>query len=279
MSKIVVITGVNSGIGRAAAYKFAELDYEVVMACRRMERSRQVQEEIIQVTNNRQVHLMHVDMSSFCSIQEFCKDYKARFNKLDILIHNTAYFNHGAQHQLNADNIELTFATNVVGPYLMNEWLRDALSRAGEPVILHASSNIVKHFFDPKKNLQFEHLKGEWSASEPFSVYKQYCESKMALVMLTFYLAEKYKEDGIRVNALQINGARMSPETLNKFTLKWRLAARAQNLFFPPPEKMAKCYVDICTSPRFRDVTGSLMNDKLETMVRAEQEPSALQAG
>ncbi|ERN53672.1 SDR family NAD(P)-dependent oxidoreductase [Alkalihalophilus marmarensis] len=276
MSKVVVITGANSGIGRAAAFKFAELGCEVVMACRDKERSKQVQEEIIQTTNNRHVHLMQVDMSSFSSIKEFNKEYKERFNKLDILIHNAAYINHGSPHRLNPDIIELTFATNVLGPFYMNELLRDVLKRGEKPVILNASSNIVKHFFDPKKHIHFEHLKGEWRASEPFSVYKQYCESKMALVILTFYLAEKYKEDGIRVNALQINGARMSPQTLNKFTLKWRLAARAQNVFFPPPEKMAKCYVDICTTPRFMDVTGSLMNDKLETMVRADVEPSVL---
>jgi len=107
-NKTVIITGANSGIGKAASHIFARNNYTVVMACRNVERSKQVQEEVISESGNQDVVLMQVDMSSFDSIHAFCEDYKRKFQKLDILIHNAAYFNHGEKYRLSSDHIELT---------------------------------------------------------------------------------------------------------------------------------------------------------------------------
>jgi NAD(P)-dependent dehydrogenase (short-subunit alcohol dehydrogenase family) len=189
-----------------------------------------------------------------------------KYNKLDILIHNAAYFNHGEKHQLSLDHIELTFATNVFGPFLMTTLLLDSLKQSDDPRILHASSNIIKHFFDKKAEIHFDNLQDEYKDSKPYSVYKMYSQSKMALVMLTFKMAEMYKEDGIKVNALQINGAKMSKRTLQKFKPWWRTIAKIQNIFFLPTTYMANNYFQICTSNKYQQVSGKLFNDKLEIM-------------
>lgn len=65
--------------------------------------------------------LLKLDVSSFESIRYFCAEFKKRYEKLDILIHNAAYVEHGAKHRLSAEGIELTFASNVVGPYLYSQ--------------------------------------------------------------------------------------------------------------------------------------------------------------
>lgn len=271
---IVLITGANSGIGRAAALRFATEGYSVIMGCRNIERSKPVQQEIKETAKNDRVDLMELDMSSFNSIKKFCAEYQNRYPKLDILIHNAAYFNHGEKYRLSEDNIELTFATNLFGPFLLTNLLLNHLKESDDPRILHASSNIIKHFFDPRKTIDFNNLHGEEGASRSHQVYNRYCQSKMALVMLTFQMAEKLRADGIKINALQINGAKMSKQTLKKFKPKWRLIARVQNLFFPPTTYMANNYFEICTSDRFKDTTGKLFNDKLEIMQRgAEQYP------
>ncbi|OLO39213.1 short-chain dehydrogenase [Alkalihalophilus pseudofirmus] len=260
--KVVIITGANSGIGKAAAFKFAKQGFTVIMACRNMEISRWVQGEIIKATQNHRVNLLKLDVSSFESVRQFCLEFKKQYEKLDILIHNAAYANHGEKYRLSADQIELTFATNTFGPFLMSHLLFDWLKKSDDPRILHASSNIVKHFFDPKKEIEVTNLRGEDKESKTFSVYNMYRNSKMALVMLTFKMAEEFANDGIKVNAIQINGATMSKETLQKFKPGWRMIARIQNLFFAPPEKFADCYFEICTSDQFKNVTGKLLNDK-----------------
>lgn len=274
--KIVVITGANSGIGKAAACKFAMEGYTVVMGCRNWNVSEKVRKEIITTTRNSHVYLFELDMGSFASIRKFCSIFMEKFERLDILIHNAAYFNHGEPFRLSPDNMELTFATNVFGPFLMTSLLKEHLKRSEDARILHASSNIVKHFFDPKRRIEYEDLIGERQSTKPFKVYNMYCQSKMAFVLLTFKMAEEYKADGIKVYALQINGAKMSKETLKKFKPAWRSIAYIQNLFIPPPEKMANCYFTICTSHDFKHVTGKLINDLNEIMEPGKLDPDIL---
>lgn len=73
--KIVIITGANSGIGKAAALKFVTEGYQVVMACRNMEISKSAQSEIIDASNSTSVDLMELDVSSFESIRTFCSAF------------------------------------------------------------------------------------------------------------------------------------------------------------------------------------------------------------
>lgn len=274
--KIVIITGANSGIGKAAAHLFAKGGHTVIMACRNLEKSQPVQQHIMEDSKNDKVELMELDMGSFASIRQFCTKVKESYERLDILIHNAAYFNHGSKYRLSPDNIELTFATNTFGPFLMTELLLEHLKKSEDARILHASSNIVKHFFDPKRKIDFDRLIGEMKDTKGFSVYNMYSQSKAALVMLTFKMAEEYKEQGIKVNALQINGAKMSKETLQKVTAGWRIIARIQNLYFPPAEKMADIYYHMCTSEEYQNITGKLINDKKEMMTRGVDSPSPL---
>jgi NAD(P)-dependent dehydrogenase (short-subunit alcohol dehydrogenase family) len=266
--RIVIITGANSGIGKSAAFRFAEEGDTVIMACRNLERSRPVLDSIKETTQNEAIHLMALDTSSFASVRTFYEQFQSKFPKLDILINNAAYFEHGAEYRLSPDGIELTFATNVAGPYLLTMLLIERLKKSNDPRVLNASSNIIKHFFSPKREIDFDQLTN-YVNDRKFSVYKAYCNSKMALLMLTFKMGQVLKGSGIKVNALQINGARMSKETLKKFKWNWQLIARMQNLFFPPPEYIAAKYFEICTSGRFREVTGKLFNDKSEIMQAA----------
>lgn len=274
--RIVIITGANSGIGKAAALKFATEGYRVIMACRNIEISRKVQEEIIGLSHNESVELMKLDVSSFDSIQSFCVAYHKKYSKLDILIHNAAYANHGEKYRLSPDQIELTFATNVFGPFLLTHLLLDRLKKSDDPRILHACSNIVKHFLEPKRKIAFDNLQGEFKDKRPHSVYQMYCNSKMALLMLTFKMASEFKNDGIKVNALQINGAKMSKETLKKFKPWWRIIARIQNIYFPLPAVMGNAYFDICSSKEFQHTTGKLFNDKRGIMLSSVNQPSPL---
>ncbi|GAF65774.1 putative dehydrogenase [Bacillus sp. TS-2] len=268
-NRIVMITGANSGIGKAAAKQFAKDDYTVIMACRNIDASQKAREEIVTSTSNTKLEVMKLDISSFESIYQFVNEFNSKYDKLDILIHNAAYFNHGANHTLSKEGIELTFATNVVGPYLLTNLLVKQLKKSSDARVLNAGSNIIKHFFDPKREIDLNNVTGEYKSNEKFTVYKMYCQSKMALTMLTFKMADEYKTEGIKINALQINGAKMSKETLQKITLKYRMVAFVQNLFFRPPSYMAHNYYEICTSDRFKDSTGMLFNDKLEMMTPA----------
>jgi len=267
MNRIVVITGANSGIGKAAALKFASEQYHVIMACRNMSISSAIQKEIIATTQNSNIDLMELDVSSFESIRAFCAAFNEKYPRLDILIHNAAYLNHGEkQYKLSPEGIELSFATNVFGPMLMTYLLLDKLTQSSDPRILNACTTNVKHFFDPKRKIEFDNLRGEFRDVRPYSTYKMYGDSKMALLMLTFKMAEEFSAKGIQVNAIQINRVKLSKETIDKMHSIWKVFAKAQNLINPMPSDMADNYFHICTSDEFRGVTGKLINHKREIM-------------
>ena len=270
MQKTVIITGANSGIGKAAALKFSGEKHTVIMACRNLEKSRPVRDQIVKETGNDKVYLEQVDIGSFESIRDFCSIYREKYQELDILIHNAAYFNHGAPYKQSNDGIEITFATNVAGPFLMTMLLRDLLADSNDARILHAGSNIIKHFLNPKKEIDFNHLRKEPENTRDHSVYINYRNSKMALLMLTFRMAAEFAGEGIKVYSLQINGATMSKEALMKVKPHWRIIARIQNFFFRPPEFTADLYYEICTSNQFRKMTGVHFNHKLEVMQPAK---------
>jgi len=272
--KTVIITGANSGIGKETTLKFARAGYTVIMACRNLEKSKKVQDEIIAASNNEKIFLMKLDMSSFDSIKSFADEIINKFPKLDILINNAAYFNHGEDYRLTADNIEITFATNTVGPFLLIHLLQNHLKKSDDARVLNASSNIIKHFFSQKKEIDFDNLQGITDKNYKHSVYTCYRNSKMAFLILTFKMARDFTKTGIKFYSLQINGARMSKETLKKFKPGWRFIARIQNLFFPPAEFMATNYFEICTSEKFRNETGIHLNHKLEIMKPGPEKPS-----
>ncbi len=274
-NKIVIITGANSGIGKAAALKFAAEGYRVVMACRNMHISARAQKEIIETTKNNNVDLMNLDVSSFKSIRAFCKTFKAKYPRLDILINNAAYLNHGEkEYKLSPEHIELSFATNTFGPFLLTRLLADHLGKSQDPRVLNACTTNIKHFFDPKRKIEFDNLRGEMRYTRPYSVYKMYGDSKMAQLMLTFKLAEEFESHSIKVNAIQINRVKLSKETINKMKSYWRILAWLQNLTNPLPSDMGDNYFHICTSDKFKNVTGQLINHKREIV-----EPSTTEKG
>lgn len=265
--KTVILTGANSGIGRAAAFRFSGAGYNVIMACRDLEKSKKVQQDIIQQTKNKSVDLLRIDLSSFESIEDFCSEFKKKYQKLDILINNAGHFNHGERnYQLSPDNIELSFAVNAFGPFLLTQSLADTLREAEDARVLNACSTNIRHFFEPKREIEFDNLQGEFMDCRPYNSYKMYGDSKMAMLMLTFKMADELKEDGIKVNAVQIPAIKLSKERIRKFKSVWRLAAMVQNIHSASPETMADTYFHICTSEEFKDISGKLINDKREIM-------------
>ena len=265
--RIVIITGANSGIGKAAAVKFAMAGHQVIMACRSSEKSRKAREEVVEASGNESVSLMELDVSSFDSIRSFCREFKESYQHLDVLIHNAGYFNHGIKtYQLSPDNLELTFATNAFGPLLMTELLRDHLEKSDDARVLSAGTSNIKHFFDPKRKIEFDNLQGEFRQSRPYTVYKMYGDSKMGLLLLTYKMASEYRKQRIKVNSIMIPAVKVSQDTLNKLSLYYRILGRLiQNInpYSLTPEQMAENYYQICISERFRQVTGALISSEL----------------
>jgi len=280
--RTILITGANSGIGKAAAVRFALGGDHVVMTARDPSRGEAALREVREASGGGSVELMELDVADLASIRRFAASFVARHPVLDVLIHNAGYFDHGiTEYQFSADGLERTFATNVFGPLALTELLLDPLSASPDPRILTAGSTAIKTFYDPKRAIEFDNLRGEHARDRPYSVYRMYGESKMGLLLLTRRMAVEYADRGIRVNCLMIPTVRVEKRVLRKFSGPFRLIGplvQYWNPFARPPAKLAECYHQICSDPRFQGVTGALIDHhgRVLTPVGADERLSPL---
>lgn len=268
----MIITGANSGIGKAAAIQYAMHGYRVIMACRNIKISKPVCQKIREQTNNSNVDLLQLDISSRKSIHSFCETYKKNYDVLDILINNAGHFKHGETNfQQSIDGLEMTFATNLLGPALLISLLLDVFAKANSPVVLNACSTNIKHFYDDRRKIDFKALCGQSDMTKKYNFYQLYGDSKMGLLMATFAMAQEYKSYGICVNAIMIPATKMSKSTINKFKFHWRILAILQNPFVPKAEVIVNAYFSICTSTLYSGITGKLINHKGEVVPVADK--------
>ena len=250
-NKTIIITGANSGIGKAASMQLAGMGANIVMMCRDKERGEQALQEVLAVATGGQVELILVDMSSQSSVRKAVSEFLSRHSKLDVLIHNAANFDHRQKKPvITEDGLETVFATNHVNIFLMTNLLLDVLKKsAPSRIITVASKGLITY---PFLDIDFDNFNGE----KKFNMQHAYYHSKQAQVMFTFDLAERLKGMGVTVNCVRVGNVAI-PDTrldhLPKFLLK---VYEMKRKFALTPEKMAETYVWLAADPALKDVTG-----------------------
>lgn len=254
--KTIVITGANSGIGKAAAIKLAEFGANVVMACRSAERGAQALEDVRRLSHSDNVNLMLVDMASQTSIRQFAEEFKKKHQRLDVLIHNAANFDTRLKKPvITADGVETIFATNHIGIFLMTDLLLDLLkASAPSRIITVASKGLVAY---PFLDIEFDNLNGE----RKFSPQHAYYHSKLAQVMYTYELAERLKGTGVTVNCVRVTNVAL-PEDRIANQPKWlQNMYKIKRKMSITPERQADTYVYLAADPAVEKITGGYWDE------------------
>jgi len=189
--KVVMVTGANSGIGKAASLALAKMGATMVMVARNKERGEAARSEIIRKSQNSSVDLLLADLSSLESVRQLATDFKKKYPKLDVLINNAGLFNQ--RRRVTADGYESTFATNYLASFLLTNLQLDLLKASAPSRIINVSS--VGHY---NGHINFDDLNLE----KEYGGWKAYGQSKLALVLFTHELAKKLQGTGVTVNAV-----------------------------------------------------------------------------
>ncbi len=109
-NKITVVTGGNTGIGKATVAGLAQRGATVVIACRDVARGNAARDEIAASTGSSALHVMPLDLASLASVRAFAAAFLARFPRLDVLVANAGVMTE--RRQVTADGLEMNFGVN-----------------------------------------------------------------------------------------------------------------------------------------------------------------------
>lgn len=254
--KICLITGANSGIGKAAAIQIAEKGYKVIMGCRNRVRGEEALKEIREKSKNHEVELQLIDMSSKKSIQDAVNDFQ--HDHLDVLIHNAAEFDiTRKKRELNKDGLESVWATNHIGPVLLTNLLLDKLKASKQARIITVSSKGLVVFPKLEVNLEDPEFK-----NRKYSVGKAYYQSKLAQVMYTYSLADQLKDTNITVNCIRVTNVKLDMDRYPKASKLYKFIYSIKSRSALTPERMAKTYVFLATSLNLKNTSGKYFDER-----------------
>jgi dehydrogenase/reductase SDR family member 12 len=211
--RIALVTGATSGLGLATAIGLARLGAGVRLVVRDAERGEQARAQIVEHASGADVEVTPCDLSDLGDVRRFAAAFSAGESRLDVLIHNAGVL--PAQRIVTADGLELTFATNVLGPFLLTKLLLDPLrSSAPSRIVTVASGGM---YTQPLRvdDLQMERAEFDGTVA--------YARTKRAEVVLTELWAQRLKDSGVVVHAMHPGwvdtpGLRSSLPTFYRFT-------------------------------------------------------------
>jgi len=233
-----LITGADSGIGRAVAVLFAREGADVAIVYLEADSDAEETKRVIEKEEGRRCILIKGDVGdpSFCN--DAVKRTVAAFGHLDIVVNNAAFQEHAESiEELTDEHIDLTMKTNVYGAFYM--------TRAAMPHLKQGSSII---------NTTSE--TGIFGAPSLLD----YSATKGALNAFTKALATNLADKGIRVNAVApgptwtpLNPADRPAEKLADFGAQTAFRRPAQ------PEEVAPAYVFLASPVTGSYITGLVL--------------------
>jgi len=256
--KHCIITGANAGIGKAAAIQIAQQGYNVILACRNLERGEIALQDIKQKSGSDAISLFVLDVSKQSSIKTFADNVLAEYETIDCIIHNAAQFDISQKTPIQTEEgIESIWATNHIGPVYLTSLLLDSLKKSQQGRIITVSSKGLMLYRNLKIDLQDPEFK-----NKKFSVAKAYYHSKLAQVMYTYWLADKLKHTNITVNCIRVTNVKIDIDRYPNVSSFSKFLYGIKSRFAISPEDMAHTYTYLATSEEVNDLGGAHIDEK-----------------
>lgn len=250
-SKVYMVTGATSGIGKELATQLAKTGEIVVIVARDAERGNAVQQEISRKTQNWNIDLQLCDLSNMSSVNNLASVVKLKYNTINALVNNAGLYTR--KRETTVDGYEKMFAANHLGPFLLTNLLLDALIASGSGRILNITAPSTTE-------LNFDDLQGE----KKFNSLTAFGATKMANLLFTLDLARRLEGSNVTVNAIHPGLVRSGLMKQAFAPIRW-----VTRLLSSPPEKAVADIVQLVTAPEFENVSGTFFHHGKEIEIPA----------
>lgn len=189
--KNILITGPTSGIGAAAARQLAKLGANLIFVARNEKKAQQIA-EILETETGKFPQIEIADMSVVRDVDALCKRLLDKGQPLHVLINNAGnLFN---KRTVTQEGLELSFATLLLGPYILTERLYPLLKKAAPSRVINVSTGGIY-----TQGLALDDMEYE---KEDYNGSKAYARAKRGLVDMSELWAKRWKEEGITVHSM-----------------------------------------------------------------------------
>lgn len=247
--QVVIVTGANSGIGFETSKALAQMGATVIMACRSETRGQAARQRIIEDTGSSKVDLMLVDLSVQQQIKQFSETFRRKYDRLDVLVNNAgAVFN---QRYASEDGLEMTFALNHMGYFVLTNLLLDMLKASAPARIVNVASEA--HRFG---GINFNDLQSK----KTYNGFGVYGESKLMNLMFTYELSRRLQATGVTVNALHPGAVASSFGSggSSLFSVLFTIAKP----FLLTPKQGAQTVIYLASDPEVEETSGKYFEKK-----------------
>ncbi|HUY52785.1 MAG TPA: SDR family oxidoreductase [Streptosporangiaceae bacterium] len=187
-----LVTGGNTGIGRATAEALARRGGRVCIACRSAVKGQVAAAGIIEASGNKEVTFLPLDLSSLASVRACAGAFIARGEPLHVLINNAGV---AGQRGVTADGFELTFGVNHLGHFALTTALLGCLTASAPARVVNVSSDA--HY--QASGIDFGALQ---RPTRSVTGLPEYAVAKLCNVLFTQELARRLAGTGVTSYAL-----------------------------------------------------------------------------
>ena len=242
--KNILVTGATSGIGLEALVELGRRGARLLLVGRDPRRTEAAVADVKSRSGSAEVSHLLCDFSSQASIRRFAEAALAHHDRLDVLVNNAGGVN--KTRRLTEDGIEMTFAVNHLGYFLLTNLLLDRIVRSAPARVVSVASEAHR-----EGTLDFDDLGFE----RDYRLMRAYGRSKLANVLFSNELARRLAGTGVTSNSLHpgVVATNIWSGAPGWIRPPLQLLSR---LFFLSPEKGASPIVHLAASPEAEGVTG-----------------------
>ena len=189
--KTVLVTGSTDGLGRALAHELAAEGATVLLHGRDPVRGEATMRAIRASTGSERLAFYLTDLSSLAEVRGLAERILAEHDRLDVLVNNAGIGAGDGSREVSEDGYELRFAVMYLAPFLLSRLLEPLLAESAPARIVNVASAA-------QAPVDFDDVMLE----RRYNGTQAYCQSKLALVMLTLDQADALRGRGVTANCL-----------------------------------------------------------------------------
>eukprot|EP00262_Sarcandra_glabra_P001596 TRINITY_DN11730_c0_g1_i1.p1 TRINITY_DN11730_c0_g1~~TRINITY_DN11730_c0_g1_i1.p1 ORF type:complete len:318 (+),score=50.67 TRINITY_DN11730_c0_g1_i1:188-1141(+) len=253
-----IITGASSGIGSETARVLALRGVHVVMGVRNLTAGTDVKEAIVKEIPTAKVDVLELDLSSMASVRKFTSEFKALDYPLNILINNAGVM--ATPFMLSQDGIEIQFATNHVGHFLLTDLLLETMKNTScksniEGRIVNVSSE--GHKITYREGVRFDKINDKSAYN---SIYA-YSQSKISNILHANELNRRLKEEGVEITANSLHPGAIVTNLLRHHSIMNGIAGALGKYFVKNVQQGAATTCYVALHPDVKGVGGEYFMD------------------